>query len=96
MGPARRWSRSIDYRDVYTKLHIEYDQQWAIVVVNGTPHLPRTSAVCLCHQVLSTADRTLSLFISHSPTVGVPWRNFLSPEFESKVLEEVSLFVEIF
>ena len=30
------------------------------------------------HQVLSTPDRLLSPFISHSLTVGVPWRNFLN------------------
>jgi len=35
-------------------------------------------------QVLSTPDRPLSRFISHLPTVRVPWRNLLSPEFKEE------------
>jgi len=46
------------------------------------------------HKVLSTPDRPLSLFISHSPTVGVPWRNFPCAEFGTKFLREVLVFLE--
>ena len=42
-------------------------------------------------QVLSTPDRPLSLFISHSPTIGVPWRQLLSPEFGTTFLKKSSL-----
>jgi len=44
-------------------------------------------------QVLSTPDRPPSLFISQSPTVGEPWRNFQSPVgFGSRFQREVPLF----
>ena len=45
-------------------------------------------------QVLSTLNRPLSLFISHSPTVREPWRNFLSLEFGTEFQREVSSFLD--
>ena len=52
-------------------------------------------SVCRRRQVLSTIDCRLSLFILHSPTVGVSWPNFLSPDFETKFQREVPLFLEL-
>ena len=53
--------------------------QSCTAVVYRTCHERLPSASRRRH-VLLTPDRPLSMFISHSPTVGVPWRNFLSPE----------------
>ena len=59
-------------------------------------HLPCTSAVPAGHhRVLSTAGQPLSLFISYSPMVGVPWRNFRSTEFDTNFQREVPLFLEM-
>jgi len=40
--------------------------------------------LALCCQMLSAPDCLLLLFISHLPTVGVLWRNFLNSEFGTK------------
>ena len=44
---------------------------------------------------VNTSLCQLSQFISHLPTVGVPWRNFPSSEFGTKFHREMSLFLGI-
>ena len=44
---------------------------------------------------MSTTGQHGHLFISHSPTVSTPWRNFLTPEFGTKFQMEISLLLEI-
>jgi len=77
---------------LYTQLDVESS------VINSLRPLSTVDRTChdgCCRQVLSTPYRPLSLFISHSPMVGVPWPNFLSPEFGIKFQTEVPLFLEM-
>jgi len=54
--------------------------------VRAIPRVPRTSAVY-------TRPPAVTVFISYSPNVGVPWQNFLIPEFGTKFPREVPLFL---
>jgi len=66
----------------HTQLHAERRQPGASI---QTSYSRQSSSILdRRRQVLSTPDRPLSLFISYSPTVGVQWQNFLSPEFGIK------------
>jgi len=66
---------------LYTQLDAERDQQ-------SYPPPSSPGAV-------NTKPRPLSLFISHSPTVRVPWRNFQSPELGAKFQTALPLICEI-
>jgi len=68
-APARRCLHAKSTIALYTSSAINNRRS----VVHCRPHLPRLTRR---RQVLSTPDRPLSLFISHSLTVDVPWRNF--------------------
>jgi len=78
MGLRDGAPRPIDHREVQIAERLR-DQQSAIVVDYSLDH---TCYVRRPRQVLSTTDRPLLLFISHS--VGVPWPNFLSPDIRTK------------
>jgi len=84
MGPARRCltpnrpSRSV--HSVECHQHSTVGERSSTVGSTCEARLPSR------HDVLSTRDSPLSPFVSHSPTVGVPWRNFPSPEFGTEFL----------
>ena len=46
----------------------------------------RATSAVVAMQVMLTTDRRLSLFIPHSPSVGVPWPNFLVPGKSTLIL----------
>ena len=61
----------------YTELHAQCDQQSAIVV--GCVHTALATSAASSPGAVNTS-RPLSLFISHSPTVGATWRNVSRPD----------------
>ena len=77
-----------DHRAVYKVSNQTSMYQQSAIVVDW----PCVFAVGHGRQVLSTPDRPLSLFISHSLTLSVPWQNFLSPEFGTKFQTVIPLF----
>jgi len=83
-------SRPIDHRAVYWTI-----RRVRSIVGDRSSTVDGTCHVCHPCQVLSTPNRPMSLFISQSPTVSVPWPNSLSPGLKAKFQKTVALFVEI-